>query len=52
MTRLPRFTGKEMLAMLERGGFRVSHVSGSHYYLCRGDSAIVVVPVHGNHVLP
>jgi predicted RNA binding protein YcfA (HicA-like mRNA interferase family) len=53
MTRLPRAGGKDVLQALQRPGFRVSHVRGSHYYLRKpGASSLVVVPVHGNRVLP
>ena len=53
MTRLPRTTGKAVLAALRRGGFRLSHVRGSHHYLLRPDGAgLVVVPVHGSRDLP
>ena len=53
MTRQPRATGREVLAALERGGFHLSHVRGSHHYLLRPDRLrLVVIPVHGNRVLP
>lgn len=42
-----------MVRALERAGFTVTHVRGSHYYLRRLDgSGLVVVPVHGNRDLP
>jgi predicted RNA binding protein YcfA (HicA-like mRNA interferase family) len=38
---------------LLRGGFRLSHVRGSHHYLRKpGGTGLVVVPVHGNRDLP
>ncbi len=53
MTRLPRGSGKAVVDALLRGGFRLSHVRGSHYYLRKpGASGLVVVPVHGNRDLP
>jgi len=51
--RLPRVSGARVVAVLERGGFRVSRVRGSHYYLRKADVALpVIVPVHGNRDLP
>lgn len=53
MTRLPRVSGKDVLAALTRAGFVVTHVRGSHHYLRRGEaSKLVVVPVHGSSALP
>jgi predicted RNA binding protein YcfA (HicA-like mRNA interferase family) len=49
----PRVSGKEILAALERAGFVVSHVRGSHHYLRRaGVMRLVVVPVHGAAIVP
>ncbi len=51
--RLPRATGREIVAALQRGGFRLSHVRGSHHYLRReGAAGLVVVPVHGGRDVP
>ncbi len=53
MTRLPRATGREVLAALQRDGFVLTHVRGSHHYLRKPDvSGLVVVPVHGGQDLP
>jgi predicted RNA binding protein YcfA (HicA-like mRNA interferase family) len=53
LTRLPQVSGKEILAALQRKGFILSHVRGSHHYLKKaGVAALVVVPVHGNKSLP
>ncbi len=53
MTRLPHVSGKALVRALERGGFELSHVRGSHYYLRKPDvPGLVVVPVHGNRDLP
>ena len=53
MTRLPRASGKAVVDALLRGGYRLSHVRGSHYYFRKpGATALVVVPVHGNRDLP
>lgn len=53
MIRLPRASGRAVVRALQRGGFRLSHVRGSHHYLTKpGIAALVVVPVHGNQTLP
>jgi len=50
VAKLPRISGKEMLRFLQREGFAVVCVRGSHYVLTRGESD-TVVPVHGNRSL-
>lgn len=53
MTRLPRISGRKVVRALQRAGYRLSHVRGSHHYLrAPGADALVVVPVHGNRDLP
>jgi len=53
VSRLPRVSGKQVLAALSQAGFTVSHVRGSHYYLRReGSGGLVVVPVHGTQIVP
>lgn len=50
MARLPRPTGKEMIAFLLRQGYVVLRVRGSHHVLRRGD-LLTTVPVHGSESL-
>jgi predicted RNA binding protein YcfA (HicA-like mRNA interferase family) len=52
--RLPGISGKAVVRALERNGFRVERVSGSHHVLRRPDvpASKVIVPVHGGHDLP
>lgn len=53
MTRLPRASGRDMARALQRGGFALSHVRGSHHYFRKpGAEGLVTVPVHGNRTLP
>jgi len=53
MSRIPRISGKEILQILLREGFSLSHIRGSHHYLRKaGNSSLVVIPVHGNQILP
>ena len=53
MSELPRVSGKDLCAALERHGYRFSHQRGSHVYLrAPTDLRLVIVPVHGNRDLP
>jgi len=51
MTRLPRITGKELLAALRRIGFDVIRVKGSHHFARHPDGRATVVPVHAGTTL-
>lgn len=49
----PAVSGKEAIRALERHGFRLDRVEGSHHMLVKsGFPHTVVVPVHGSQVLP
>ena len=50
MANLPRPSGREMLRFLERLGFTVVRVRGSHHVLQRGDEH-TTIPVHSNETL-
>ena len=53
MPPLPRATGRQVVRALQRGGYELSHIRGSHHYLRKpGVAALVVVPVHENRDLP
>jgi predicted RNA binding protein YcfA (HicA-like mRNA interferase family) len=51
MTRLPRLTGKEIIAALRSAGFAVLRVKGSHHFLQHPDGRITVVPAHPNEII-
>ncbi len=51
MTRLPRITGKELVAALRRAGFAVVRVKGSHHFVSHPDGRSAVVPVHAGEQL-
>lgn len=51
MVRLPRLTGKDVIAALERVGFQVVRVKGSHHFLRHPDGRVTVVPVHVGEVI-
>ena len=51
MTRLPRCTGRELVAALTKAGFEVIRVKGSHHFLRHADGRATVVPVHAGETL-
>ncbi len=50
MGRIPALSGRQLIRLLERAGFRVLQQRGSHVKLRKAD-VVVVVPVHGNKSL-
>lgn len=46
MAKLPSLRGRELIRALERAGFRVVRVRGSHHFLAHPDGRVTVVPVH------
>ncbi len=51
MTRLPRATGRELVAALAKAGFAVVRVKGSHHFLRHDDGRSTVVPVHAGETI-
>jgi predicted RNA binding protein YcfA (HicA-like mRNA interferase family) len=51
MSRSPRITGSELIAALERGGFLVIRIRGSHHFLRHADGRTTVVPVHSGETI-
>jgi predicted RNA binding protein YcfA (HicA-like mRNA interferase family) len=52
MPKLPVFTSKNLIKLLEQKGFRLDHATGSHFiFHCQELSKRVVVPCH-NKDLP
>lgn len=51
--RLPLVTGRDMIRALQKAGFAVVRVSGSHHRLVHPEDALraVTVPVHGSKPL-
>jgi len=43
MARLPRVTGKDVIAVLVQVGFEVVRVKGSHHFLRHRDGRVTVV---------
>ena len=51
MTRLPRITGREVIAALRKAGFEVVRIKGSHHFLRHADGRGTVVPVHSRETI-
>ena len=51
MSRNPRVTGDALIGALERVGFRVLRVKGSHHFLRHEDGRSTVVPVHSGETI-
>lgn len=51
MTRVPRLTGREVIAVLKKAGFEVVRVKGSHHRLRHPDGRVTVVPVHAGETI-
>ncbi len=51
MARLPRLTGKNVIAALQQMDFEVVRVKGSHHFLRHSDGRVTVVPVHAGETI-
>lgn len=51
MPKLPRITGRKMIAVLQKAGFSVIRVKGSHHYLRHPDGRCTVIPVHAGETI-
>ena len=51
MSRYPSFTGKELVAILQRLGFSVKRQRSSHTFLQHPDGRATVVPVHAGETI-
>ena len=51
MPRLPRLRGRQAIRALNRAGFVVVRVRGSHHFLRHPDGRVTVVPLHAGETL-
>ena len=49
--KLPALTGADVIQALERGGFSVVRIRGSHHFLRHADGRATVVPVHAGETI-
>ncbi|MFZ1019590.1 MAG: type II toxin-antitoxin system HicA family toxin [Minisyncoccia bacterium] len=52
MPKLPNVKGKKLVKILEKMGWYLDHIQGSHYILRNESGKKVTVPVHGNKEIP
>ncbi len=50
--KLPSISGKELIKLLERIGFTIVRINGSHHRLKHSDGRITTIPVHKNDPIP
>ncbi len=54
MTKLPRITGKKLIAVLKKDGFICKRIEGSHHILQKAfadEKVTVPVPVHSGKII-
>jgi predicted RNA binding protein YcfA (HicA-like mRNA interferase family) len=51
MSKLPSLTGREVIAALNKAGFEIARVRGSHHILIHSDGRRTVVPVHSSETI-
>jgi predicted RNA binding protein YcfA (HicA-like mRNA interferase family) len=51
VTRLPRITGREVVAALRKAGFEVARIKGSHHFVRHADGRGTVIPVHSGETI-
>lgn len=51
MSNIPAITGKKMIQALQKAGFVVGRIKGSHHFLIHPNGCRTVVPVHGKETI-
>lgn len=51
MPRIPRIRGRELISALQKAGFAVLRIKGSHHFLQHADGRRTVVPVHAREII-
>ncbi len=52
MPKLKNIKGKQLLKILQRLGYSLDHIQGSHHVLRRYDGKKTTIPIHGNKEIP
>ena len=52
MPKLPNIKGKNLVKILNKIGWRLDHIQGSHYILRNKDGKKLTIAVHGNNEIP
>ena len=50
--KLPVISGKELIKLLEKIGFTVIRINGSHHRMKHPDGRITTIPLHKNDPIP
>lgn len=50
--KLPVISGKDLIKLLEKLGFIVTRINGSHHRMKHVDGRITTIPVHKNDPIP
>ena len=50
--KLPVISGKEFIKLLEKLGFEVVRINGSHHRMKHTDGRLTTIPVHKNDAIP
>lgn len=51
MSKLPALTGSQVISALQKTGFMVARIKGSHHILIHTDGRRTVVPVHAGETI-
>lgn len=51
MSKLPKLSGKNLISILEKNGFKTVRIKGSHHFVKHLDGRCSVIPVHSNEDL-
>ena len=51
MSKLPALTGNQVITALQKIGFSVARIKGSHHILIHADGRRTVVPVHSGETI-
>jgi predicted RNA binding protein YcfA (HicA-like mRNA interferase family) len=51
MSKFPAISGKQLIAVLNKLGFEVVRIKGSHHFLRHEDGRSTVVPVHSEETI-
>lgn len=50
--KLPVIKGKQLIKLLEKLGFVITRINGSHHRMKHADGRITTIPVHKNDPIP
>jgi predicted RNA binding protein YcfA (HicA-like mRNA interferase family) len=51
MSKFPALSGKQLIAVLNKLGFEVVRIKGSHHFLRHEDGRSTVVPIHAGETI-